>query len=65
MLCSLQKIKFEDFTNYLIDRQANKIKADEYQLFPCESINSLDLQGDTVFPLTNCKHFALLEGSKK
>jgi hypothetical protein len=56
----LEKIKFEDFTNYLIDKQVNKAKSDEFQLFPCVSYNLLDLQGDAVFSLNSCKYFAIL-----
>lgn len=38
---------------------------DEFQFFPCESLNALDLQGDAVFPLHQDKHLALLENNKK
>lgn len=62
---SLQKIKFQDFTNYLIDRQANKYKTDEFQLFPCQALNDLNLQGDSVFALKGSNNFAVLDTSKK
>ena len=64
-LKALKKIKFEDFTNYLIDRQANENQFDEFQFFPYESLNSVDLQAEMVFPLASNKCLALLENNKR
>ena len=64
-LKDLKLIRFEDFTNYLIDRESGEDRVEEFQFFPCESLNSLDLQAEAVFPLCENKHLALLENGKK
>ena len=64
-LKDLQAIRFEDFTNYLIDRESGEDRVDEFQFFPCEELNSVDLQAETVFPLAGNKQLALLENNKR
>lgn len=64
-LKDLKVIRFEDFTNYLIDRESGEDHVEEFQFFPCETLNSNDLQADAVFPLADSKNLGLLENGKK
>ena len=34
-LKDLKLIRFEDFTNYLIDRESGEDRVEEFQFFPC------------------------------
>lgn len=62
---SLQRIRFEDFTNYLIDREEGSVYREEFQFVPAARLNELDLQAERIFKLEGSPNMGVLTNAKK
>lgn len=62
---SLQRIRFEDFTNYLIDREEGSVYKEEFQFVPATRLNELDVQAEKIFKLEGSPNMGILTNGKR
>lgn len=62
---SLQRIRFEDFTNYLIDREEGSVYKEEFQFVPASRLNELDVQAEKIFKLEGSPNMGILTNGKR